>query len=283
MNTTCYLCESKEYKTVFLEHEIPIVKCKSCGHVYSTFEQSEHYDGYWGEGNAEFDLDWWDNAHRKIYSQFINNFLTTDSGSVLDVGCGLGYFVKMVGETKPGWKAVGYEMSSAAVKFAKEKNHLNNVFEGMVEKSGIAPGSIDIITMWDVIEHIPRPQPLLKYLHSLLKPGGILFMQTPNVPVQLLKANLKVLIKGMKPDGHYMEARDHINDYSINTLRNLSKQTGFKSAEFMILTPILSFAGSKSFIGKYSKLAFYYFSNLIWHLSFKTLMVNNTLFSSFYK
>ncbi|HRG75617.1 MAG TPA: class I SAM-dependent methyltransferase, partial [Leptospiraceae bacterium] len=115
MNQTCYLCSSKENKPVFNENGILIVKCKSCGHVFSTYEQEEHYDGYWGEGNEEYDLDWWDHAHRSIYSEFIASFMQKDSGTILDVGCGLGFFVKMLQEKKPGWTSIGFEMSLPAV------------------------------------------------------------------------------------------------------------------------------------------------------------------------
>lgn len=158
MNTNCYLCLSDKYREVFNENGIPIVRCENCGHTYSTYEQEEHYAGYWDEGE-DFDLDWWDLAHRPIYEQFSSTFIHKKEGRLLDVGCGLGFFVKHVRETFPGWEVKGYEMSPRAVKFAREKNGQDTVFEGMVQSSGIEKGSLDIITLWDVIEHIPRPDP----------------------------------------------------------------------------------------------------------------------------
>lgn len=280
MNTNCYLCGQENYKIIFKEHDIPILKCKNCTHVFSSYQQEEHYDGYWGEGSeTEFDLEWWDHAHRKIYDTFIQNFLTQSSGSILDVGCGLGFFVKAVMTQKSGWNAIGYEMSEVAVKFAREKNGLKNVFAGMVQNSGIAPQSLDVITLWDVIEHIPKPQPLLKYLHSLLKPGGFLFLQTPNFPIQLWKARLKVLLKGMKEGGHYLEAKDHINDYTRHTMDYLAGQCSYKKPEYHVLPPILSVSGTKSNLGKIGKISYYHLTKMIWMLSFKTLFLNNTLFA----
>ncbi len=52
---------------MFLENGIPILKCSDCGHVFSSYEQDEHYSGYWQE--EEFDLNWWDFAHREIYEE----------------------------------------------------------------------------------------------------------------------------------------------------------------------------------------------------------------------
>lgn len=276
MNQTCYLCGSSKSKTVFIENKIPIVRCQNCGHVYSTYEQDEHYEGYWDE--EEYDLNWWDLAHRAIYRDFIQTFLKSDSGRILDVGCGLGFFIKAIQEQKPGWEAIGYEISEKAVSYANRENGLNSVYSGIVEKSGLEESSFDYITLWDVIEHIPKPQPLLNYLNSLLKPGGYLFMQTPNFPIQLLKAKLKVTLKGMQSDGHYLEAKDHINDYNMESLARLGRQCGFQKSDYYILKPILSMAGGGSGLGAKAKLAYYYVTKFIWNASFHSLNWNNTLF-----
>ncbi|EMN01925.1 class I SAM-dependent methyltransferase [Leptospira noguchii] len=279
MNRTCYLCSNTQNSVVFVENGIDIVRCSNCNHVFSTYEQEEHYEGYWDD-DSSYDLGWWDNAHREIYQDFINKFLTAPSGKILDVGCGLGFFVKRIVDQKPNWEAIGYEISEKAVQFAKDKNGLKNVFSGIVQNSGIEKNSLDMITLWDVIEHIPKPHSLLEYLHSLLKPGGILFLQTPNFPIQLFKAKLKVMIKGMKTDGHYLEAKDHINDYTEKTMRMLAKQTGFQNCKFTILKPIASVSGSQGgSFGSFFKKVYYYVTKILWLFSFKTMNLNNTLFA----
>jgi hypothetical protein len=118
----------------------------------------------------------------------------------------------------------------------------------------------------------------LTYLFGLLKPGGILFLQTPNFPIQLAKANLKVMLRGMKPDVHYLEAKDHVNNYKMKTLAELGKQCGFQNPKYKVLMPILSVSGSKSNFAVYIKLAYYFFTKMIFLISFKTINWNNTLF-----
>lgn len=275
---TCILCTTSESKTVFNENGIAIVECLKCGHVYSSFEQEEHYDGYWEGGNQTYDLEWWDLAHRAVYRDFIDNYLSASAGELLDVGCGLGFFVKSVLTSRPGWKAVGYEISTQAVHFAKNQNELAEVYAGMVQNSKLPENSFDIITLWDVIEHIPKPHSLLTYLYSLLKPGGILFLQTPNFPIQLIKAKLKVRIKGMQEGSHYLEAKDHVNNYKMKTLAELGKQTGFIRPSYKVLMPILSVAGSNSKMAVYFKLAYYYVTKMIFFISFGQVNWNNTLF-----
>lgn len=93
MNRTCYLCGNEKNVILFIEKGIPIVRCSNCGHVFSTFKQDEHYQWYWGE-EIGYDLTWWDVAHREIYKNFIDKFLLSAQGRILDVGCGLGFLLK---------------------------------------------------------------------------------------------------------------------------------------------------------------------------------------------
>ncbi|WP_210416328.1 methyltransferase domain-containing protein [Leptospira idonii] len=278
MMKSCILCKSESSSPVFNENGIPIVECKNCGHVYSSYEQEEHYEGYWDGENQTYDLEWWDVAHRAVYSDFISNYLSKDSGKLLDVGCGLGFFVKSVLTARPKWEAFGYEISTQAVEFAKKQNGLTTVYAGLVQDSKLPANSFDIITLWDVIEHIPKPHFLLEYLFTLLKPGGVLFLQTPNFPIQLGKAKLKVMLKGMKEGVHYLEAKDHVNNYKMKTLAELGKQCGFIKPEYKVLMPILSVSGSKSKSAVFAKLLYYYFTKAVFVLSFKTVNWNNTLF-----
>lgn len=275
---SCILCLGSESTTVFNENNIAIVKCSNCSHVYSSFEQTEHYEGYWDGGEDSYDLDWWDKAHRAIYADFISHYILHEKGSLLDVGCGLGYFVKAVLDAKPSWEVIGYEISEKAVSFARKQNQLTEIHSGLVQDSSLPKNHFDIITLWDVIEHIPKPHFLLEYLFSLLKPGGVLFLQTPNFPIQLAKAKIKVLIKGMKPDGHYLEAKDHVNNYKMATLAELGRQCGYLEPKYKVLMPILSVSGSKSKWAILAKLLYYYVTKCIFLLSAKRLNLNNTLF-----
>ena len=275
MNTTCIVCKGRENKAVFREHEVDMLRCLKCGHVFSSWDTDQNYEAFWGEGSIESeDQFWWNEAHASMYGDFCRAFIEGKRGKLLDVGCGLGYFVKRAGECA-GWDAYGYEISPHAVEFAREKLGLENVCAGRVEDSPLATASFDIITLWDVVEHIPDPEPLLSYLLTLLKPGGILFLHTPNINAQLPKARLKKLIRGMRADLHYIEAKDHVNIYSMKTMAQILHRNGYSDFEFIHLKPVQSVSGSKSRLLKLAKNIWFHSSVALHRITFGAVNFDN--------
>lgn len=270
----CVICQELNYKIIFKEFDIDILKCRNCGHVFSSFDIVHDYDGYFGEEIEKDDHFWWNNAHERMYGDFCKKFVKSKNGRLLDVGCGLGYFVKKV-LVYPDWDVYGYEISKPAVGFAKDKLGLKNIFQGKVEESDFPEQYFDIITLWDVIEHIPNPGPLLSYLNKILKDDGVLFIHTPNIKVQLPKARIKKLVKGEKKGGHYLEAKDHINIYSPKAIRSLLSGFGFNKIKFIHLHPIQSVSGSKSYVFTVVKNIWFYFSVLLYRISFGKINLDN--------
>ena len=102
-----------------------------------------------------------DPAHLRMYWDFGNRFMTGRSGKILDVGAGLGYFVRFA-ESYQDWEAFGYEICAPAVDYAKNQLGVKNMYAGRVEDSGFPLAYFDLITLWDVIEHIPNPDGFLQ-------------------------------------------------------------------------------------------------------------------------
>ena len=65
------------------------------------------------------------------------------------------------------------------------QRNLANVLNSPLESVDLPWRSFDVITMWDVIDHVPCPDPLLNRCHQLLNDGGLCFIRTPNVTVQV--------------------------------------------------------------------------------------------------
>jgi len=238
-STKCLLCGGLRHRPIFNEHGINILQCRDCHHVFSSFAANPHYDGFWGEEVGEGDHFYWSKARSRMHQDFFRKFLVGRSGRLLDVGCGLGFFLKAMAPYA-NWEAYGCEISPAAVRYARETLRLPNVICGRPEDADLAQSSFDLITMWDVVEHFLRPDPLLGRCNTLLKEEGICFIRTPNIWIHLLRARLMKLRRGMQPGVAYLQARDHLHHYSMSSIRRLLERNGFSRVEFVHLHPIQS-------------------------------------------
>lgn len=101
----------------------------------------------------------------------------TDGGRLLDVGFGSGGFLKIASEM--GWDAEGIDFDPKAVEVARARG-LNVRCASATDLSAYAE-QYDVITISHVIEHVHDPLNLLRDLYRLLRPGGYLWLDTPNL------------------------------------------------------------------------------------------------------
>jgi SAM-dependent methyltransferase len=106
-------------------------------------------------------------------------------GSLLDLGCWLGF---LLAEARSrGWRTTGVEPSAFASAYAREQLGLD-VITGELMDAPRAPHSFDVITMGDVIEHLPDPGHALRKAHELLVPGGVLWLALPDAGSRVARA-----------------------------------------------------------------------------------------------
>src|SRR5258705_2402935 len=98
---------------------------------------------------------------------------------VLDVGAAGGSFLAIA--KRRGYEPIGCEPSSWMCRFAKERYGLD-LIPGTIFDIDVQKGSVDLLTLFDVIEHTPDPRAVLKRAHELLAPGGVLAMTYPAYP-----------------------------------------------------------------------------------------------------
>jgi 2-polyprenyl-3-methyl-5-hydroxy-6-metoxy-1,4-benzoquinol methylase len=138
--------------------------------------------------------------------------------ALLDIGCGDGAFLEFALEM--GWKAEGIEMDPQAVEVARRRGL--TVHQGSVDSLRDRKESYEVITLSHVIEHVHQPLQLLQACLRLLKPGGVLWLETPNLDAA----------------GHTRYGRDwrglepprHLVLFTWASLRLLLKAAGFASA-----------------------------------------------------
>lgn len=135
--------------------------------------------------------------------------------SLLDVGCYIGIFVEIA--ACHGWDAWGVEPSRWAVEQAQARGL--HVVQGMLETADLPEEYFDVVTMWDVIEHVTDPLGTLQQAYRLLKPGGLVVVHTIDINslfARLMGARWPWLMEM------------HIYYFSRHTLRAMLEQCGFQ-------------------------------------------------------
>ena len=132
---------------------------------------------------------------------------------VLDVGCGLGQFVETANMS--GWKAEGLELSREAVGFAHRYGLPVKELDFLSEE--IKSNSYDLVTLFEVIEHVPNPVEFLCRAGEVVRPSGLVYLTTPNF------ASIGRFLLGKNWGIIHPE---HLTYFTPRTLRVLVKKTG---------------------------------------------------------
>ena len=206
----CSLCGSSATKRLFKKESLNFVKCKKCGLVYLNPRLTkEAIKKFYDPGiNRWTNLKDYIDMKLPLFEDLLNQVEKVKKGiRILDVGCGIGLFLKLAKER--GWDAYGVDISSEDVGYAKEKYGLE-IYRGTIKDASYPDNFFDAVTMWDVIEHLPDLLIYLKEARRILKKDGILFVLTGNIESTVAKA------KGV--DWEFLCDGSHLFFFSPQTL-----------------------------------------------------------------
>jgi len=168
------------------EHKFNIVQCKQCGLIYvnprlpvnklSELYRQEYFAPY------SDDVSEASKKREKTFKVEITELeqITQKLGlnkKILDVGCGGGFFL---GTLDKSWEKHGAEINPIAAKFAADKFGIN-IFQGKLADANIPEETFDVIKMRGVIEHLPDPLSEIQRVYRILRKGGLLAINTPNI------------------------------------------------------------------------------------------------------
>ena len=138
------------------------------------------------------------------------------SGTLLDVGCGAGMFPeRAIGK---GWNAMGTEFGDEAVRKCRARGI--RVWQGPLDPSDHVPGSFDVITSFEVLEHVEHPREEIMHMAQLLRPGGLVYITTPN-----FRSFSRTIAKGQWNVVSYPE---HLNYFDRRSLDRMLREAGLK-------------------------------------------------------
>lgn len=146
---------------------------------------------------------------------------------VLEIGCAHGGFVAMLRQA--GFDATGLELSPSIVNFAKQTFDVP-VLTGPIEDQAVRENSLDVIVLMDVMEHLPRPVQTLERCLDLLKPNGILLVQTPGYPERTSLTQMRAT--GQKFP-MMLDPNEHLFLFSPASATELFRRLGAPYIEFM--------------------------------------------------
>jgi len=225
----CPLCGRTTLSFVWMEHCADVVRCTRCRFVF-TRRSSLHGvsgDRYWDSAlgqqsgreapDADFTRTWSEDKHT-VFDDVLELLRRTAPGnSVLDVGCGPGFFVRRAGSR--GFDAWGVEPGAPAVEFATGSLGLRTVERGTLATLLDRKRRFDAITLFNVLEHMLDPRGEIALAARLLAPRGVIVVRVPNVAFHLPLARLRRAL--LAPQPGYLSPTDHVNQFSAHTLAGL--------------------------------------------------------------
>lgn len=146
---------------------------------------------------------------------------------LLDFGCGNGGFIPHA--ISAGFKSYGCDISPVQIEYARKAYP-----QAQFSADGIPEEIFDIVTMWDVIEHLKNPSSVLTELRQHLTPEGILYIRTPNITGQMFKVRV---LKPLLPNKTYFIPHEHIYHFSPKTIRRLLENCGYDVVSIGISKP----------------------------------------------
>jgi SAM-dependent methyltransferase len=193
---TCPVCGNKQFQKM---HEcqdfvasgetFTIVSCNSCTLQFTNprpdegeigkYYQSDRYISHSGNDKSELGVTY--KIYDLVRNYSIGSKLKTiksyhQNGKLLDLGCGLGYFLNGVKEDKV-FDAEGADISNEAIDYVDKQFGIKVIPEQSLKN--IAENTYDIITQWHVMEHVHRLDERMMDLKKMLKPNGTMFIAVP--------------------------------------------------------------------------------------------------------
>lgn len=193
----CPICSNSELKLVYNFNDFCIMKCKLCGNSWRTnmynwdniarIYSSENYEKH---PYFSYDEQLIESLSKRRFRNYNYALAHVESvigrGKLLDVGCGAGAFLSIA--RKRGWDVHGIDVSPGLCRICERKKfHVMNSF---FEEANLPENYYDLVTFWDIIEHVVDPVSCIEKARAVLASGGIAIYCTPNEQSLLARTGL---------------------------------------------------------------------------------------------
>jgi len=222
---SCYVCRADDPEEIGRKNGHRVVRCRNCGFYYvhplPTPETLREYYSRYGANlknvrNAAWKL-------RRFKRKILPLIFFTRGRDFLDIGCNIGFGAEAA--RRLGCRAVGIDMSDQAIDLARQmypKNTFHNL--SALELADQVDRTFDIVLCSEIIEHLSDIHAFMASLRSLVKPGGILYLTTPDAGHFRVPKDFLSWKEVIPPE--------HIGFFNRAILQRLLAQYGFRVLYF---------------------------------------------------
>jgi 2-polyprenyl-3-methyl-5-hydroxy-6-metoxy-1,4-benzoquinol methylase len=231
---TCWLCGAPAVPSSPYD-AVGFARCTTCGFLFQPTRASAeaearlydaaYFDGYdqrtggRADGQGHYDLAVSQRASEaSLRVKFVQQFSATN-GSLLEIGAASGYFVAAAAAA--GFTATGIEPSAPQAADARERGI--SVQAGTLDDIASSGEQFDVVCAWHVLEHLPVPRAAMQQVRSLVRPGGWLFLELPNV------GSVAALRGGTR--WAHLDPEAHVAQYTPTQVARLLEGAGLEVVE----------------------------------------------------
>lgn len=226
----CPSCNKVKSNLLLKKDGFSIVKCKYCDLIYvNPILDSEKYLNTYksktyqnimkslGEKSHKYRLERFGKERTSYLKKYLGN---KKKINLLDIGCSTGFFIEAA--KKEGWRCEGLELNPSAARFGIKRGL--KIYQTNLEnfKTNI---KYDIITLFDVLEHLSNPKQIIKYAKKILKKNGLLYVYVPN-----WDSASRILMK--EKNCHFIWPTHHLTYFTPKTLLSFFNKLKFKLVDW---------------------------------------------------
>lgn len=226
----CPACKKSESNQLFIKEGGQYVKCPDCHIIYlNPVFTDDALTQYYRKNKVEQGVVVADDM--EFYAKLYNQGLTsaqgkTALGKILDIGCSTGIFLDIA--KAKGWQTYGLELNEVEFALAQEKGH--NVYNSLLNQVDFNQ-KFNIVSLWDVFEHIKDGDAILKEIKNILTDDGVILLQIPSAD--------SLAARAMQEKCNMFDGLEHVNLYGVRSLTKLIENNGLKILDIQSVIPEL--------------------------------------------
>lgn len=218
LEVVCLVCGGEQHRFIGSKNHFDLWRCLYCQAIFTADDAQqkdlqELYDHYYDGAYFEIPAV----AKQSLERQVLSFAPFRNTGKILDIGFGEGGLLQIA--EQQGWQCYGTEISPRSLEYGAQQGWV--VIDKAENGARFIPQSFDVVTMIELLEHVPNPQEILQAAAHWLRPGGLLYLTTPNA------RSLNQRLLGL--DWSVFSPPEHLVIWSPKGIQHALHSAGFQS------------------------------------------------------